>query len=692
MTEEDATDGPGTPSADSRRTLGRSFLEFFALSGVAFAQPMFDELSKSTGLFFTRGTTGVQTIVLVLLVLLVPPVVFLVIEAAVGALIPRFRGWVHSALGGLFIATIAEEVLKKATSFGPDLLLAAAAIAGVLGAVLLVKVDIVRQFLRLLAVAPVIFALLFLVASPVSSVVFESGAKAATVGFSRPKRVVFVVFDEFPEMSLLDGSGHIDSQLYPNFAAFAGTSTWYRNETTLAPYTERAVPAILTGDDPKQAAVPPEVSEYPDNLFTLLGKRYAMNVHEPVTRMCPQQICKSATGSGFGSLINQSLHLTQSFASPHRTAPSFNFDSAAEGALGTGLDVAQKFVASIKPAKQPQLDYAHIEMPHQPWQLLPSLQRYPQSPILAIQWPDPASAMIARERHLLQVQATDTMLGQIVAKLKSVGAYDDSLIVVTADHGVAFTNGQPIRAATEKNFSQVMWPPLLIKYPGQRSGRVDDRPAQSVDILPTIAQVIGVKVPWHLDGTSLLGPVKPDFPRRLFQYAIPVMQPASMAPTPPPGKKFITFDAGVGFRQVLDGRAAPPVGDPQLRLYRLGEYGGLVGKRAGPFIHGHSKVGASIRDLAKFADVSKSAAVVPWFNDEGFIGPLTGLNWVAISLNGTIAAVTPTEPLQNKGEYLEFLVPPELIRDGKNTVAAYLVSGTPTAPKLAPITVGNSKY
>jgi uncharacterized membrane protein YeaQ/YmgE (transglycosylase-associated protein family) len=691
MTDKDTTADRDVPSAKSWPTLGSSFLEFFALSGIAFAQPMFDLLSKSTGLFYTRGTTGIQTIALTLLVLLVPPLACLGIEAVAGALFPRIRPWVHVAFGGVFFGVIAAEILKKATQLGPHALVVAGVVGGVLGAALLLKVDIVRQFLRLLSVAPVIFAVLFLVASPVSDVVFNTGAKASTVDFSRPKRVVFVLFDEFPEMSLLNGSGHIDSGLYPNFAAFADNSTWYRNETTLAPYTERAVPAILTGDDPPQADVPPEVSDYPNNLFTLLGKRYGMNVHEPVTRMCPQQICKSASGTGFGSLINQSLSLWESFASPHRTAPSFNFDAVAEGALGTGLDVAKEFVASIKPAKQPELDYAHIEMPHQPWQLLPTLQRYPQSPILAIQWPDPASAMVARERHLLQVQATDTMLGQIVAKLKSVGAYNDSLIVVSADHGVAFTSGQPIRAATDENFSQVMWPPLLIKYPGERTGRVDDRPAQSVDILPTIAQVIGVKVPWHLDGSSLLGPVKPDFPRRLFQYHIAQMQPAS-APTPPPGHKFITFNAGVGFPEVLKGRAAPPGGDPKLRLYRLGEYGGLVGKRAGPYIDGRSDAGLSIRDLAKFNAVNKSATVLPWAYDEGFIGPVTGLKWVAIVINGTIATVTPTEPLKDNGEFLEFLVPPELIRDGKNSVSAYLVSGTPAAPQLASMSLGNSKY
>ena len=698
MSDVVAEPGPTTrapepaPDADRGwRGRARSFLELFALSGIAFAQPMLDLLSKSTGLFFTRGTTGIQAIALVLLILLVPATVLWVLETAIGALVPRLRPWFHAVFAGLLVAVIAVELVKKATQLGPNPLLLIGAIAGIGGAALVLRVDAVRQFLRILAIAPVVFGLLFLVASPVSDVVFASQAKAATVGFSKPKRVVFILFDEFPEMSLLNGSGSIDSQLYPNFAAFAQHSTWYRNETTVAPYTSQAVPAIVTGNYPLGNNASPDAAEYPNNLFTLLGKAYGMNVHEPVTRLCPQQICKSASGSGFTSLVRQSVDLWKSFASPHRTKASFNFADAAEGSLGTGLKVGQEFVASIKHATSPHLDYAHIELPHQPWQLLPTQQVYKTPLYFDIAWPDPGTALIARERHLLQVQATDKMLGQIITKLKSVGGYDDSLIVVTADHGVAFTSGQPNRAVTEQNFPQVMWPPLLIKYPGERTGKTDDRPAQSVDILPTIADVLGVKIPWPVAGSSLLGPVKPDFPRRMYQTKMTNgFQPKS-APIPPPGHTFLTFDAGVGFPQVLKGRAAPPGGDPNLRAYRAGEYGGLVGEEVAPFVAGNdATVAVGIRKLAQWDNLNTSAADLPWFYNEGFIGPLSRPTWVAVALDGKIVAVTPTIPFGGKGKLIEFLVPPELVHDGKNTMSVYVVSGTAQAPKLLQVSVSNS--
>jgi hypothetical protein len=359
--------------------------------------------------------------------------------------------------------------------------------------------------------------------------------------------------------------------------------------------------------------------------------------------------------------------------------------------LHTSVPAAQKFLASIGPSSKPQLDYAHIELPHQPWQFISTLQRYEVAGTFSVVFYGKAAATLARTRHLLQVQATDTALGDVMAKLKESGAYDDSLIVVTADHGAAFTDGLPNRTVVEGNYPQIMWTPLFIKYPGQRAGKVDDRPAQSVDVLPTVADVLGAEIPWEVDGSSLLGPVKPEFPRRMYQYPIATEQVAN-APSVTSDRPYLTFDGRAGFEEVLKGRAAVPGGDPALRIYRVGPYGGLVGKSPDPYVGASFPGGLAIRDLEKFDDVDKSAPVVDWVDNDGFIGPITGSPWVAIAVNGRVAMVTPTEPLKDKGAHLEFLVPPELLHDGKNSVSAYVVSGTAKKPVLQPVSVNSSSF
>ena len=76
-------------------------------------------------------------------------------------------------------------------------------------------------------------------------------------------------------------------------------------------------------------------------------------------------------------------------------------------------------------------------------------------------WRDPWNAEFGRERHLLQVQTGDWVVGQVVKKLKAHRRVRDSMIVVTADHGVAFHPAVPSRGASSFNYPEVMWTPLL---------------------------------------------------------------------------------------------------------------------------------------------------------------------------------------------------------------------------------------
>ena len=187
---------------------------------------------------------------------------------------------------------------------------------------------------------------------------------------------------------------------------------------------------------------------------------------------------------------------------------------------------------------------------------------------------------LGRQRHLLQVQTADWVVGEVVQKLKRIGAYDDAMIVVTADHGVSFLPGAPSRGASEVNYPEVMWTPLIVKFPGEAVGKVDDRPAHSTDILPTIADELGVDVPWKMDGRSLLGTPREDGSRRLSDWALNFVRPTG-------DKDYIEFDGPAGFARLLKTSASRATGDPALRIYRVGTYATLVG-RPGRGLHvGH---------------------------------------------------------------------------------------------------------
>jgi Sulfatase len=673
-----------------RREL-RAFLELFALTGVAVTQPALDLLSKNAGLFITLRTSAIATVALVLIIVFVPAAVLWAVESLIGAALPRVRPYVHALFAVGIVTVIAIEVLKKQTALPTYQLLAVAAPIGLIAGLLVFRVEVARMFLRYLAFAPFIFAVLFLFSSPVTSVVFDSGtAPAKNLHIGKPKRVVMIVMDEFPLESLLDGTGHVDASLFPNFAQLASGSTWFRNDTTVAPYTHEAVPAILTGDYPEGDYTPPVAAEYPHNLFTLLGGSYRMNVHESITRLCPTGTCtqagiSSANGNRFTQLLHTTYSLWEEFASPKRTATTLNVgsDELDPHPLATGAE----FVKSLQPGNGRELDFLHVLLPHQPWHLRVTGQddgqpSPPKGMYLGLAWNNPWAALSGRQRHLLQLQAADRLLGDVIAKLKRIGAYDQSLIVVTADHGVAFSSQSSIRGVSKTNSSQILWTPMFFRLPGQTAGVVDDHAVKSIDILPTIADVLDTRLPWKVDGESMLRPdTRASTDARLFHWNLNELKP-------PPGSEYLTFPDAPGFAETLAGRASDATGPPDLRLYKIGPYGDLVGRPAAPLVSTTTPtVTGTLEHPSEFDDVHPTAASIPWTFVQGTLNtPKTGVPLV-VAVNGVIAGVAESEQTNAFAATAEFwsTLPPQMFRRGGNQVVVYQVTGTPGAPHLVEV-------
>ncbi len=98
----------------------------------------------------------------------------------------------------------------------------------------------------------------------------------------------------------------------------------------------------------------------------------------------------------------------------------------------------------------------------------------------------------------------DFQFAKMLTYLGDHGLLDDSIIIITSDHGDMFgehgkwTHGNSL-------YEEVLRVPLLIRYPGTlAAGQVVDTPAHMMDITPTLLALLGIPVPDHMDGQSLL--------------------------------------------------------------------------------------------------------------------------------------------------------------------------------------------
>ena len=97
----------------------------------------------------------------------------------------------------------------------------------------------------------------------------------------------------------------------------------------------------------------------------------------------------------------------------------------------------------------------------------------------------------------------DAQIGRIVAGLKQRGLYDNTMIVVTSDHGEAFGERHNVEHGNSP-YQNLLHVALLVKYPkGAHTGRVES-PVSLIDVAPTVLQQTGAAVPGTMQGRSLL--------------------------------------------------------------------------------------------------------------------------------------------------------------------------------------------
>jgi hypothetical protein len=691
-----------------------SFLHLAVLSAFALAQPLFGLLSDNPEFFAARGSTAADIIVFAFLLVVVPPAILLAIELLIGLAGRRARLGAHLVLLALLAGVVFIQALKDAIDASDFVLIALALALGAAAAALYQRAEPVRSFMTVLSPAPLIFLILFLFISPVSKITLAGEASAKSIDGIEPIPVVMVVFDELPGISLLDANGEVDPVRYPGFAQLAKDGTWFPNAHTIYDATAKAVPAIMDGNYPEKGVLPTS-SEHPNSIFALLGKSHTMNVSEEATTVCPRDLCEDARldepfldrlgamtedvglvyahvvappdieadldsvsetwgdfgGEGGGGEASAEVHV-------HDEEPT-----AKEGKKATlaslKADRNAKFdawIAGIRNRPRPSLNFKHALLPHVPWKYLPTGQQYNTAagdpiPGLSRQsYPDQTQVQQLQLRHLLQLGFADLKIRQLIAHLKRIGMYDEALVVVTADHGVAFQQGLfDRRKAKLSTLAEISPVPLFVKLPGQKRGRVNESIVETTDIAPTIADVLDVDAPEQPDGRSV------------FSDAVALRDEVKMRPRDFSDWMRVDGDEFAAQKQSLIDRKVALFGsgaDGPDRIYRVGPNQELVGRPLAALdVAGESDAAVELTDAGAYDDVDLDGPVLPvWITGE-VSGGTGDRRDVAIAVNGVVRAVSNTFELANReGELIAALIPPSSLRDGANEVEVYEVSAT----------------
>ncbi len=269
----------------------------------------------------------------------------------------------------------------------------------------------------------------------------------------------------------------------PNLDAFAKSAHRFVNSHVTVPICQPCRSALMTGRVPHRNGA--------------LG-------FNPIRRDVPTLVEILRGQNYYTGVIAKAVHMAP--------ADKFPWHAVGEQALGKHpAKFAEKFremLAASAQEKKPFFINANICDPHRPFINGLSKKAKEEGPLDGVRVfkPDEVSVPafledIARVReevaqYYSSVSRFDVSFGMVMQELKAAGRDGDTIVVFMSDHGMSF----PFSKATV--YRNGTWSPVLIRYPGMPLAVTHADFVSSVDVMPSLLELLGVQAPEGMDGRS----------------------------------------------------------------------------------------------------------------------------------------------------------------------------------------------
>ena len=291
-------------------------------------------------------------------------------------------------------------------------------------------------------------------------------------------------------------------QATPALDAFAATSHRFRNHHVTVPICQPGRQALMTGLVPHRngglgfnpispgtvtlpallqqrgwftAVIDKHPHMKPDAEFPWDVKLSGSGKNPELMRQHMDQLLQQAAASGKPFFINANI------TDPHRPFPGSTQAKAKQGSKrqqnekqeqrAERQQLAEKFVGRTYAAREVSIPQFLEELP-----------------------------AVRREvaMYYTAMARLDQTFAGILEALEASGRADSTIVVFLSDHGMSFPFS---KASVYRNGT---WSPVLLRYPGMPAAVVHDEFVSSVDLLPTLLDLLSVPQPEGLDGRTWL--------------------------------------------------------------------------------------------------------------------------------------------------------------------------------------------
>jgi len=269
--------------------------------------------------------------------------------------------------------------------------------------------------------------------------------------------------------------------LTPNLDRLATEGALFTNASTTVPFTFPAHSSILTGTYPPHHGVRENVGYFLAEDTTTAAEMFAEAGWQTAGFVSAFVLdSRWGLGRGFDHYFDE-FDLA-AFENPNLASVQRPGDETIEAALAW-LDGRDGAAAADKPF----FLWLHLYDPHDPY-----------TP------PEPYRSRYPRRPYEAEVAYTDALVGGFIEELTSRGLLEESVVVVTSDHGEGLgDHGEVFHGFFV--YDSTVHVPLILRLPGQvAAGTTVAEAVSHVDIVPTLLDLAGLEIPDAIQGRSLL--------------------------------------------------------------------------------------------------------------------------------------------------------------------------------------------
>lgn len=324
-----------------------------------------------------------------------------------------------------------------------------------------------------------------MVASKLFSILFGLAMIAGLSEHSKASErwnVLLVTADDMNGDSAAWAGGKLGAT--PHLDAFAETAHRFVNQHVTVSICQPGRSALMTGRVPHRNGA--------------LG-------FQPIRRDVPTLVEVLQREGYYAGVIAKAAHMTP--------ADKFPWDSIGEQALGKQPEQfassARDMIAEADKRKQPFFINANICDPHRPFvtgtgrkapkvdEPLEGVRIFRSEEVEVPGFLENLPRVREEIAHYYSsVSRFDVSFGLLLQELKQSGHEDDTIVLFLSDHGMSF----PFSKATV--YFNGTWSPLLVRFPGQGSTQDRNEFVSSVDVMPSLLELLNIDAPSGIDGRS----------------------------------------------------------------------------------------------------------------------------------------------------------------------------------------------